>query len=166
MESGPGDAKGGAAAALWVPSLDGIRGFVSLSILLVHVQLAVNWIPNHEFPRALRASWFFSIELLFLMGGLRGHAPRRGVRAFPGARRYAVRRAGRLLPLYWVTIALADQLNADPTNWWVPNLRALHDLCEAAGFSRSETVQGPPPATAPVDSMEPGHYRAILHAFP
>jgi len=74
--------------------------------------------------------------------------------------------AGRLLPLYWVTIALADQLNADPTNWWVPNLRALHDLCEAAGFSRSETVQGPPPATAPVDSMEPGHYRAILHAFP
>jgi glycosyltransferase involved in cell wall biosynthesis/SAM-dependent methyltransferase len=62
-----------------------------------------------------------------------------------------------------------DQLNADPTNWWVPNLRALHDMCEAAGFGRTETVRGPPPAP-PADGIEPetepGHYRAIVHAFP
>jgi tRNA (mo5U34)-methyltransferase len=59
----------------------------------------------------------------------------------------------------------ADQLNADPTNWWVPNLHALHDLCAAAGFARSETVQGPPAATAPVEGTRPGHYRAVVHAF-
>ena len=107
MESGSGDRQQGAAAALWVPSFDGIRGFVSLSILLVHVQLAVGWAPNHEFPRALRSSWFFSIELLFLVGGFVALLPVVAYGAFRGARRYAIRRAGRLLPLYWVTIALA-----------------------------------------------------------
>lgn len=94
-------------AAIWVPSFDGVRGFVSLSILLVHVQLAVNWRPNHEFPRALRSSWFFSIELLFLVGGFVALLPVVAYGVFPGARRYLVRRAGRLLPLYWLTIALA-----------------------------------------------------------
>lgn len=59
-----------------------------------------------------------------------------------------------------------DQLNADPTNWWVPNLRALHDLCDAAGFSRTETIQGPPDVAEPPPGSEPMHYRAVLHAVP
>jgi len=58
----------------------------------------------------------------------------------------------------------ADQLNGDPTNWWVPNLRALHELCQAAGFSRTETIQGPP-GPAPSEDPTPVHYRAIVHAF-
>jgi tRNA (mo5U34)-methyltransferase len=32
------------------------------------------------------------------------------------------------------------ELNADVTNWWAPNERALHDLCEAVGFRDVETV--------------------------
>jgi glycosyltransferase involved in cell wall biosynthesis/SAM-dependent methyltransferase len=51
----------------------------------------------------------------------------------------------------------ADEFDGDPTTWWVPNLRAVHDLCQAAGFSRTETVAGPPPG--------PGPYRAIVHAW-
>ena len=30
-----------------------------------------------------------------------------------------------------------SELNDEPTNWWVPNLRALSDLCLAAGFASS-----------------------------
>ncbi len=30
-------------------------------------------------------------------------------------------------------------------NWWVPSRRALEDMCLAAGFSRVDVVQGPPP---------------------
>lgn len=39
----------------------------------------------------------------------------------------------------------SDQLDADPTNWWVPNEQALEDMCLAAGFSRVEcfVVRGP-----------------------
>lgn len=56
----------------------------------------------------------------------------------------------------------SDELNFDPTNWWAPNLFALGGLLRAAGFSRVETVVGPPA------ELEPGRlhpYRAIVHAF-
>jgi tRNA (mo5U34)-methyltransferase len=32
------------------------------------------------------------------------------------------------------------ELNADVTNWWAPNERALRDLCTSAGFREVETV--------------------------
>ena len=53
-----------------------------------------------------------------------------------------------------------DELAGDPTNWWVPNLRALLDLCSAAGFAGADVIQGPPPAAGP----GPHRYRAIVHA--
>jgi len=34
----------------------------------------------------------------------------------------------------------SNQLNADPSNWWAPNLKALVGMCRAAGFSRIEIV--------------------------
>jgi tRNA (mo5U34)-methyltransferase len=33
----------------------------------------------------------------------------------------------------------ADQLNRDPTNWWIPNRAAIEAMCEAAGFRRVES---------------------------
>lgn len=55
------------------------------------------------------------------------------------------------------------ELNDDPTNWWVPNLRAFQDRCLAAGFDRAEPVTGPPPVV--IDSSAPmPHYRAVVHA--
>jgi peptidoglycan/LPS O-acetylase OafA/YrhL len=110
MASASADHQRGAAATIWVPSFDGVRGFVSISILLVHVQLAVGWRPQHEFLRALRSSWFYSIEFLFLVGGFVALLPVVAYGGFLGRRRYAIRRAGRLLPLYWLTIALSVAL--------------------------------------------------------
>ncbi|MEM7409548.1 MAG: DUF1698 domain-containing protein [Myxococcota bacterium] len=33
-----------------------------------------------------------------------------------------------------------NELNDDPTNWWVPTLRCLSDMCRAAGFSRVQAT--------------------------
>jgi hypothetical protein len=34
----------------------------------------------------------------------------------------------------------SNQLNADVSNWWGPNLKALQGMCRAAGFARVEVV--------------------------
>jgi tRNA (mo5U34)-methyltransferase len=69
-----------------------------------------------------------------------------------------------------------SELNRDFGNWFQPNIEAVQALALAAGFSKVEIVQGPPPVArpsiaakmrnrltnraAPVDQ-----YRAIVHAF-
>jgi len=68
-------------------------------------------------------------------------------------------------------------LNRDFGNWYSPNLEAIRALARAAGFSRTEVVQGPPgegrlpPKTVVarrVGLRQPPmrEYRAIVHAFP
>lgn len=56
----------------------------------------------------------------------------------------------------------SNELNADISNWWVPNLKALCGLCRAAGFTRVETIAGPLP-----EGVGPGltRYRAVVHAW-
>ena len=34
----------------------------------------------------------------------------------------------------------SSELNADVSNWWAPNEKALHDLCSSAGFRELETT--------------------------
>ncbi len=38
----------------------------------------------------------------------------------------------------------SNELNADVSNWWAPNAKALAGMCQAAGFKRVEIVVGPP----------------------
>ena len=38
----------------------------------------------------------------------------------------------------------ADELSRDPTNWWGPNLPALHGMLRAVGFQQIETVTKTP----------------------
>jgi tRNA (mo5U34)-methyltransferase len=57
-----------------------------------------------------------------------------------------------------------DELNGDPSNWFVPNLAALCALSRAAGFTRAEPVIEPPPPPDPAVSVTE-HYRAVVHAF-
>ena len=54
------------------------------------------------------------------------------------------------------------ELADDPTNWWSPNLEAVHGLCRAAGFERVETIAGPP---QPKRRRARMRYRAIVHAW-
>jgi tRNA (mo5U34)-methyltransferase len=72
-----------------------------------------------------------------------------------------------------------DECEGDITNWWAPNLKALHDMCRAASFGRVETVLGPedfalkdvqvlegePAESAGSQVFNVPHYRAIVHAW-
>jgi tRNA (mo5U34)-methyltransferase len=68
-----------------------------------------------------------------------------------------------------------QELNNDPSNWWVPNARALEGMCRAAGF-RQTTVSNVPSLVANVGSslralvtggrLPSTHYRAYAHARP
>ncbi len=49
------------------------------------------------------------------------------------------------------------ELNADPTNWWAPNLEGLVGLCRAAGFAKVVPTSPPPPTS--------GHYRLTVQAW-
>jgi tRNA (mo5U34)-methyltransferase len=52
------------------------------------------------------------------------------------------------------------ELNADVSNWWAPNERALHDLCRAAGFRQVTTM-----ATLPLEGEEDlGRCALVVHA--
>lgn len=74
-----------------------------------------------------------------------------------------------------------NDLGEDFGNWYVPSLSALEALCRAAGFSKVETIVGPPVDEAPaggssrlsrrlreaVRAAPPPtvHYRALVHAY-
>ena len=47
-----------------------------------------------------------------------------------------------------VRFVAGNQVNRDFGNWYVPSIVALRSLCLAAGFSRVETVVGPPQRAA------------------
>ncbi len=70
------------------------------------------------------------------------------------------------------------ELDGDVSNWWGPNLKALEEMCLAAGFSRVEIKQGPPHRSWIYHALRrlhlflsgprarrPRHYRAIVHAW-
>ncbi|MGH9320733.1 MAG: DUF1698 domain-containing protein [Vicinamibacteria bacterium] len=79
----------------------------------------------------------------------------------------------------------SNELNADVSNWWAPNRRALVGLCRAAGFREVETKVGPPAevvgdvearrkgklgklftrAIAPSAREAVTRYRAVVHAL-
>jgi tRNA (mo5U34)-methyltransferase len=56
-----------------------------------------------------------------------------------------------------------DDVNEDPTNWWVPNLAGLVALARGAGFERVEVVGEPEDAHARTPDGLPLH-RATIHA--
>ncbi len=72
-----------------------------------------------------------------------------------------------------------SDLNADPTNWWVPTEEALVALCRTAGFSRVD-VKVSHIDRSPIylrllrklrsrltgRTKPPPHYRAVVQAFP
>ena len=57
-----------------------------------------------------------------------------------------------------------NEVNADISNWWAPNLTALRGAAKAAGFRAVETVSGPPPQLLS-EGGGPYHYRAVVHAL-
>jgi peptidoglycan/LPS O-acetylase OafA/YrhL len=95
-----------------VPSLDGVRGLTSLSIALTHVQLVSGWVPRHRFPLTMRWSWVVAIEFFFVLGGWVAMLPVAQRGAFEGLRSYGLRRVGRILPTYYLSLVVIVAIGA------------------------------------------------------
>jgi peptidoglycan/LPS O-acetylase OafA/YrhL len=113
------------APSRW-PALDGVRGLAVVSVVLFHaVRLTVLrtdgggsplWWPASTARFALDA---FFVLSGFLVVGSWTSLRRRHDRTWPAVREYAVRRAARILPAYWVSLViliplLAPHLLASP----------------------------------------------------
>ncbi len=103
----PQQEQGLGASDVWVPAMEGVRGYLGLTIALTHVVIAVGWTAGAEALDALRVSAFLAIDCLFLIGGFVAFLPIAVLGRFRSARVYAVRRAARILPVYYLTIAIA-----------------------------------------------------------
>ena len=70
-----------------------------------------------------------------------------------------------------VQFSAADELNRDYGNWYMPNVRAIHALCQAAGFSSTTTISSTPTISGPevVTLLERSPAvqigRAVVHAY-
>ena len=88
-----------------------------LGIVLVHCSLITGWLPEAEFPLALRRSTSANLEFLFAISGFVLFLPVAARRRID-VRSYAIRRVGRILPAYYVSVVLSFVLSvvldADP----------------------------------------------------
>jgi peptidoglycan/LPS O-acetylase OafA/YrhL len=96
--------------------LDGLRAVAALAVLLTHVGYQTGEVVRSA-GGAVLARFDAGVAVFFVLSGFllyRPHAAalRAGAPA-PGVRRYAVRRAARILPAYWV--ALGFVALAEPT---------------------------------------------------
>jgi tRNA (mo5U34)-methyltransferase len=57
-----------------------------------------------------------------------------------------------------------EELNADPSNWWGPNARAVLDACRVAGFGSAEVVHVRDDLRDAGDGL--AYYRLAVHARP
>jgi FkbM family methyltransferase len=58
-----------------------------------------------------------------------------------------------------------DELNDDPTNWWIPNMKALTSWCSAVGFRKVEVAFDPDTVVPPPGPGESDRQVGIVHAY-
>jgi peptidoglycan/LPS O-acetylase OafA/YrhL len=96
--------------------LDGLRAVAALAVLMTHVGYQTGEVVRSA-GGAVLARFDAGVAVFFVLSGFllyRPHAAAsRAGAAAPGVRRYAVRRAARILPAYWV--ALVFVALAEPT---------------------------------------------------
>lgn len=102
----PGDAPSTRRGPLHVATFDGTRGFVVLAIVAAHVFGSTRWAPRPEFLLGLRRSMYFSVDFLFLISGFVLLLPAVARGSFGAVRTYALRRVGRIVPGYYVSILI------------------------------------------------------------
>ena len=112
----PGEAVNRASATrsgpLHVTTFDGVRGLVVLAVVVAHIFGSTHWAPRAEFLLGLRRSMFFSVDFLFLISGFVLFLPVVARGSFGSVRSYALRRVGRIVPSYYVSIAITVGLLA------------------------------------------------------
>ncbi|MFN8170135.1 MAG: acyltransferase [Candidatus Nanopelagicales bacterium] len=128
-ESDRREVSGGAHFA----ALDGYRAIAALMVVLTHVATSSGVAITGGVVGHVLARFDFGVPLFFLMSGFLLYRPwvRTGLegRARPGLGRYALRRAARILPLYWVvvvvTLAVLPEIQPVSPQQWVTHLAGL-----------------------------------------
>jgi len=100
------------AAAPRVEALDGLRGLAALGVVVLHVWMFsygdLHHPPKH-FWDLVAGELRLGVQLFFVLSGYLVFRPFVAAaldgRPLPDLKRYAVRRAGRILPAYWVALA-------------------------------------------------------------
>jgi peptidoglycan/LPS O-acetylase OafA/YrhL len=92
-----------------LPMLDGLRAVAAAAVLLTHVAFQTGAVAQGA-GGAVLARFDAGVAVFFLLSGFllyRPHAAAlRAGSAAPGVRRYALRRAARILPAYWLALAV------------------------------------------------------------
>lgn len=83
---------------------DGYRGLAVLAVVFSHLTFSVAWEPGNDFLLALRYSSFLTPEFLFVVSGFLLFLPIAARGGLASKRAFAVRRAGRILPVYLVSL--------------------------------------------------------------
>jgi peptidoglycan/LPS O-acetylase OafA/YrhL len=108
------------------PELDGVRAAAALLILVYHVGANTGQIDGPGLRAALLNAGQVGVALFFTVSGFLLYRPwaRSALRGTPrpAARGFLIRRAVRLLPAYWVLVAVFMLLygggrRADPVSW-------------------------------------------------
>jgi peptidoglycan/LPS O-acetylase OafA/YrhL len=108
VSAAPVEPDGSAAPAGELPMLDGLRAVAALAVLLTHVAFQTGEVGRGA-GGAVLARFDAGVAVFFLLSGFLLYRPyaRAGLTGgrWPSTRRYALRRAGRILPAYWVALA-------------------------------------------------------------
>jgi peptidoglycan/LPS O-acetylase OafA/YrhL len=114
-------------------ALDGYRAIAALMVVLTHLATSTGIAVTGGVVGHALARFDFGVPLFFLMSGFLLYRPwvRTGLegRPRPDLRRYALRRAARILPLYWlvvaVTLAVLPEIQPVRPDQWLTHLAAL-----------------------------------------
>ena len=115
------------SAGVHFPTLDGYRALAALMVVVTHIAFATGLTAQGLLGHAL-ARFDAGVPLFFVMSGFLLYRP--WVRAAFEARtrpdlgRYALRRAARILPLYWIVVAatllfLPEIQPVAAGEWWI-----------------------------------------------
>lgn len=115
------------------PLLDGYRAIAALMVLTTHVAFTTAEISTPVIGPLL-GRMDFAVTLFFCLSGFLLYRPWALAamidRPGPAVGRYAIRRAGRILPAYWVmvivTLALLPEIQPVAPDTWAVHLTMLH----------------------------------------
>jgi peptidoglycan/LPS O-acetylase OafA/YrhL len=118
-------------AAAFVPGFDGLRAIAALLVVVVHVGGASGFTYRHQ-AGAYVARGEIGVSAFFLISGFLLYRPFAAAalagRPGPGVRSYLLRRALRIVPLYWVVLAVGYLV----TGW--SSVHGISGLLENAFF--------------------------------
>lgn len=118
-------------------ALDGYRALAALMVLLTHVATTTN--ETQDWLGHILGRFDFGVALFFLLSGFLLYRPwvRTSLEGVPRPqlRRYALRRASRILPLYWVvvvfTLLVLPEIQPVAGPEWATHLLGLQIYTEA-----------------------------------